>query len=135
VGWVFARQPAASESAFSGAAIPVKSRSHRVRSSNSRGHNRGQNKPKHAPYTTRDTVQLPGGAEVTLEIGPPVASDASERWGVLADAALHVPTPPRMPKPDPKRDRERWLKALSHDGRDGSDRDSGHDHKPKRGSR
>jgi len=67
----------------------------------------------------RETVHLSNGSEVTLEIGPPVASDDSERWRVLADAALDPEKSQHAPPRDPRRDRERWLQALSHDGKDG----------------
>ena len=70
--------------------------------------------PAHVPYATRETVFLPDGAEFTLEIGPPVASDDSQRWRVLADAALDPAKSHEAKQPDPKRDRERWLQALSH---------------------
>lgn len=93
----------------------------RNRSQKARARANAKHRHAHPPYTTRDTIQLPGGGEVTLEIGPPVASEDSERWRVLADAALDPAKSHQAARPDPKRDRERWLQALSKDGKDEKD--------------
>jgi hypothetical protein len=66
----------------------------------------GNNKPNGAAGTSKRLSP-------TLELGPPVASENSERWLMLGNEALETPAQRRR-KPKPDADRERWLKALSH---------------------
>jgi hypothetical protein len=53
----------------------MKSSSHQSGPRRSKARKNSLQKPAHSPYANRENIRLPGGGEITLEIGPPGATE------------------------------------------------------------